>query len=828
MLPKSRNRHVRRLRLESLENRRLLTGVPLGAEATDTAEFLLGRVAVTPVFFESTGVNSEQDWTSEEITEVLNKIETAMDWWSTALDGLNTVHSLEFVYDTQYAVNPVETAFEPIANSSNTSRDYINDFLIDQGWGDSNSHDEAVRLFNDQQRRDLDADWGVTIVVVDASDDLDGRFAPGGFRTAFAYPGGMYMVVPSTRPTAVFTHELGHLFWANDEYSGGGSYQQHRGYYDTQNLNAEDNPASGFVQEVSIMAGEASRSAAFDSFVSPASTLASVGWQDSDQDGIFDLADVPLNLEGTVTYDGDLSQFLFTGFAEAVPLPNRNSEGLQNDITLNRIGRVEYRLDGGSWLTALQPDLQQTDVQFAVPVGPAIDKIEIRVIDPVVGVTSPILSATKSVPGRESQSFQAYAFLDADGDGLPSETENPFSGLQVVANPVDSSSFPVTEVLDAAQMAVGVSLENRENVQFTTTAIHGSGDVSVQLDDEETPLFTWFRFTADRWSNEWTADDQMKVDLDLPTTFVEVDLRGADAGSIGRVEAYDENGLLVARATSKELAIGESVTLRVESTTATIREVRVFGHSDTSIQVSKFSVGPTLQGATDALGLVALQALPVEDYQLQWQTNSVIYEVSPAAIHDLSLTGSADPTFSVAVRRVDSPGYNADLPADVDGNGRVEPVDALRIINYLNKNQSGPLTVGVLLENAIDTNNDGLIAPIDALTVINVLNRMQRPTSGSAKEVTVPGAVPALPVQGTAAGESLSEERQDESESRILATDRILANLGQWSEEEPQRVAKATNLLKINDYQGSEAADVAKSKDAANPFFSEPFRSEGF
>ena len=44
---------------------------------------------------------------------------------------------------------------------------------------------------------------------------------------------------------------------------------------------------------------------AYDSLVSPESTLAMIGWQDTDQDGIFDVADVPLSLLGNGFYDAE-------------------------------------------------------------------------------------------------------------------------------------------------------------------------------------------------------------------------------------------------------------------------------------------------------------------------------------------------------------------------------------------------------------------------------------------------------------------------------------------------------------------------------------------
>ena len=88
---------------------------------------------------------------------------------------------------------------------------------------------------------------------------------------------------------------------------------------------------------------------AFAAHVSPDSTLAMVGWQDSDGDGVFDVADVPLRLEGIGYFDAATSRYHFRGDASAVPLMNRNSSGNQSDITLNRISELQYRIDQGAW-----------------------------------------------------------------------------------------------------------------------------------------------------------------------------------------------------------------------------------------------------------------------------------------------------------------------------------------------------------------------------------------------------------------------------------------------------------------------------------------------
>src|SRR5690606_34202869 len=153
--------------------------------------------------------------------------------------------------------------------------------------------------------------------------------AGGSFSRAFAFAGGLFMVIPSTRPASSFAHETGHMFWARDEYVGGGSYFSRRGYYNTQNVNAADNPTTGFEQQPSIMASSSLMDAAFLNHISPDSTLAMIGWQDSDGDGIFDVLDVPLRLTGSGYMDIANSTYHFAGEAVVQTLPNLNSSGLK-------------------------------------------------------------------------------------------------------------------------------------------------------------------------------------------------------------------------------------------------------------------------------------------------------------------------------------------------------------------------------------------------------------------------------------------------------------------------------------------------------------------
>jgi hypothetical protein len=153
----------------------------------------------------------------------------------------------------------VKTGYEPIARESSdffqdslsTSGDngWMGDFLEQVGFDATNNFSANIRAYNNFTRQQENEDWAFTIFVVNnAKDDNvgDGLFASGGpVRQAFSYAGGQFMVVPSSRPEQTFAHEIGHQFWAIDEYAGGGSFNDSRGYYDTPNSNAANNPAFG-------------------------------------------------------------------------------------------------------------------------------------------------------------------------------------------------------------------------------------------------------------------------------------------------------------------------------------------------------------------------------------------------------------------------------------------------------------------------------------------------------------------------------------------------------------------------------------------------------
>ena len=60
---------------------------------------------------------------------------------------------------------------------------------------------------------------------------------------------------------------------------------------------------------------------------------------------------------------------------------------------------------------------------------------------------------------------------------------------------------------------------------------------------------------------------------------------------------------------------------------------------------------------------------------------------------------------------------------DVTGNGQVEPLDVLVIINAINSIGVGPIPALPVFLGHLDTNANGMVDPLDVLIVINFLNR---------------------------------------------------------------------------------------------------------
>lgn len=410
---------------------------PVGAGLEDSSEFMIGRVCVSAVCLASNGDidTPSERWTAQELTVVKGELAEAASWWEQTYDQTGLTPDLEFVLDLTFVDAPSPTSYEPITRSSSEQFLWINEFLHAQQYA---SNSAGVTAFNDDQRQAHQADWAFTVFIVDSSNDYDGMFSNGWF--AYSYLGGPFLVVTTQNDGwgfyalgQVVAHEMGHIFYAMDEYPGSNSYRDHSGYYRTQNLNAyDDNP--GRSQRVpSIMAEYSLQREAYAGHTSSTSCLETIGWRDSDGDHIPDVLDVPLSLTGRHTYDGQTRRLDFAGQSSAVAMDNRNPLGKRRDITLNRVDRLQYRYNGGAWIDA-QTLSGQASAQFdlSLTLPPGVRRLEIRTLcdrtgvgsEPYVVLTDP-LGGDYNADGRVSyadytiwkNTFGSVEDLRADGDG---------------------------------------------------------------------------------------------------------------------------------------------------------------------------------------------------------------------------------------------------------------------------------------------------------------------------------------------------------------------------------------------------------------------------
>ncbi len=724
--------------MESLEQRRLLAVTPLGVTHLDTGEFLLGSVAVTPVLFESNGsIDPEsQNWTAAEIDETLGRISEGVNWWSDTLDGLNTVHTLDFVFDNAFALNPVETGYEPIDRISNNFNLYVGEFLQAQGFGNVSSIEEGMKQFNAHQREQMGTDWAFTIFMVDSSDDADGRFLPGGFfQTAFAYAGGLFVVSPSTRPASTIAHEMGHIFWAKDEYPGGATWTDRRGYYNSQNLNASDNPTSGFVQEDSIMSSGIVLADAYAANESPDVTLAMIGWRDTDGDGIFDLADVPLELKGEGYFDSSSSTYHFVGSASAVPLINQNSSGPQSDITLNRISQLQYRVDGGAWITVSQPDQQQADFDVTVTLGQSISSIQWRVIDDVTGVTSAVIDGDATLPAYSLTSGSGVAFIDDDTNDQRDISEQPLVGVMAEIKHPDGSNLVFQEIA-ASNYQTGFLPSNLPDVSLSSQnpnfALVSVGD----LTPGGVRVFQQFdaRISNLVLTDSWTQDQPLSAIFDSPVGEVAVDVFGAAAGSYVRIEAMDAAGNLLQRTTSDLVSPETLHTVRVTDPLGRIASVLVFGHAETDAIIRGISFGTDPVVRTGPAGGWRFDNLPVGQYTVDLTPELLIHQFDQSSFTiDVTTIGSG--FVQSPASRVDCPYFNAALPEDTNDSGTVTVLDALTVLNDIAREGVRILQANEPLTTFVDVNNDGRVSTLDALLVLNKVALISSGGEGEAGNV---------------------------------------------------------------------------------------------
>lgn len=342
-----------------------------------TGDFMIGRVAVAVILPESDGSNmaSTENWTQSSISFALQEVEETLSWWTQ--QAITYSVPLEFVIVPNHPIT-VTTSYEPIKmigleEAYGDADIWINEVMANLGYNDpSMSYLELVQQYDDDLRDLLDADWVVTVFVVNGENDGDGLFEPGswgdpnGIVTAWATRPGPYLVVNTHSALAmgwsqsllggIIAHELGHVFGAADEtLSGGGDCTTARnctakfGYLKAENQNCDMTPSCSLDEPTCVMrVGDME-------YLCPYSA-AQVGWQDVDLDGIADPIDTTPQITVTNYPITPSTTYLLEYSAQIVDIPYPTTKNGYIPVTINDV-YVQFKIgSNGEWITAVAGD----------------------------------------------------------------------------------------------------------------------------------------------------------------------------------------------------------------------------------------------------------------------------------------------------------------------------------------------------------------------------------------------------------------------------------------------------------------------------------------
>jgi hypothetical protein len=325
---------------------------PPGAKYYDTSELMLGDVALAVVLAESDGsIDPEsENWTTTEKNNVTSEIINGLNWYVSKAKWRDLTFYTVFEYD-------VPTGYEPITrNGPSGDVTWVADCLA--YLGQTTSRDYCNNL-----RTSLGTDWAAVTYIADSSADGNNMFADGLF--AYSYLGGPNFIMTYGNDgwgignmDAVMAHELGHIFYALDEYQSAGSGCTARsGYLNYENQNScAPSGCGGCASNVSFCI---MRSVGLGSASVCAYTKGQIAWLDSDGDSICDVNDTyPETWLYAYAPDPCLTFTpTYAGSSEVGMLENLNPRSMFNhDITMNRIANVEFRVDGGPWQDAVAND----------------------------------------------------------------------------------------------------------------------------------------------------------------------------------------------------------------------------------------------------------------------------------------------------------------------------------------------------------------------------------------------------------------------------------------------------------------------------------------
>lgn len=348
---------------------------PYGAGFYDTSEFMIGSVSVAVILPESDGTLdiSTENWTVAQEQEVYQELRAGYEWWI----GREPKANLSFKYHfySGRTDSRATTKYEPINHYTYGTGYYpaqqqlwISEIMNKFGYsGSANEYFYQTRSFLNDIRNSDGTDWAFIVFVANSANDEDGAFPDRKF--AFAYYGGPFMVMTYdnqfygiSNMDAVAAHEMGHIFYALDQYDEAQKDCTLKlGYLNYPNQNSEYSASGGSCKSnvASIMRGGVSpyTQNAIDKYAK-----GQVGWADDNKNGVLDAVDATPKISIS-SYSQTSSGKLYRGSASVSARKNKNSYSetlhsyyTKNNITTSSIKKVQYRINGGNWLDSIPID----------------------------------------------------------------------------------------------------------------------------------------------------------------------------------------------------------------------------------------------------------------------------------------------------------------------------------------------------------------------------------------------------------------------------------------------------------------------------------------
>jgi len=384
-----------------------MVGNPLSSVRT-------ANVAVRIILPESAG--PKENWDLSAVpdikTQIKGEVILACKWWQDVASAQTASASLSFLILDPEVVNTSYEAIDQIYQDPlgpGGASGCIREVLRNAGCGSCSVLPDTpcdffgtiMRSLAHFLRIDTNTDWSFLIMVVNSRNEPgfgfldDQTYTPIKAVVYESYPliiaetGSNNFLLTYNALRVILAHEIGHVFWAMDEYVGSGAHPTDTsGYFNAVNGNFETLPD----HQPCIMSGDVDLNTCFQNHTVCSYTRLQVGWRDQDANGVQDVTDPgPDPLLSSPPPSGIVHGLypVLQGIGYVTPLPTQNTISA-HDVQVNTITSASFRVDGGAWQDAGPSDgaFNGGIEQFDAPIGPCMCGQQCTIDSKVSSVTS--------------------------------------------------------------------------------------------------------------------------------------------------------------------------------------------------------------------------------------------------------------------------------------------------------------------------------------------------------------------------------------------------------------------------------------------------------